>query len=186
MQIKISHNIKQYELAKFSKHHRQVAYLIVKRDIDNYLQLLLERAQLYSKRRFKSRAELRAMGHPYSKRFPRFKKRSDRYTKRQRYNNLSSRKKDIPAAYFINYQSGKFYTGWRIITSRGFGLNSIGGELVNNTDHANFIEAGGSPNSNMIKRPIISKVESDVNKKHNLALTIKRHLEARLPDVFKN
>lgn len=58
----------------------------------------------------------------------------------------------------INSQSGQFRAGWEIemfyVTGEG-----VTGRLVNESRHADFIEAGGSGRSKMIERPIARILE---------------------------
>ena len=64
----------------------------------------------------------------------------------------------LPAS-IINEQTGEFKEGWRIEMFYDSTDGGVMGRLVNDTRHADLIEAGGTSRSRMIARPIQSIVE---------------------------
>jgi hypothetical protein len=99
---------------------------------------LLKEARNLSSRRYMSLKEMRRAGHPYAR--LRFAKR------------LKTERRGLPAPPFvINYQSGKFFEGWRTLVREGG--KTFTGTLYNIVHYSKFMNR----TRYMIKRPILTE-----------------------------
>lgn len=100
-----------------------------------------------------SQATLTRMGHPYARRAP---------------------SPPLPP-YFMNRQSGQFFSGWRwyLLVSG----DTISSGIWNHSEHGKFLEWGTRL---MIERPILEQVEKEMQpKRFARLLAAKRRAEAR-------
>lgn len=83
---------------------------------------------------------LRKLGHPYSKEHP------------------------LPMPQppgIINFQSFQFVEGWRISYFAAWEGAGATATVFNDSTHAKFLEAGGTPQSRMIARPFMKLLEEE-------------------------